>query len=280
MRSWVQFEFSAKFQQDIHDEQDFSYPGYPVHPVRISPMFSTNPTHGKRDLLHSEESKRDYVIGIIKSVYEGYGFEPLETAGSFQQKIEGSDKSVEANAILAVNETLDQLGIKAFAIYLSHSDVLACILETVRVPEALQPKAFAAIRNFSKFNIKGFVTELQEVGVSENAATILADLFLKTDEVLNQEHDINQTVVSNLLNIVNVDTLTELGAILRLTGRKPVFIDPAMPCESPFGPGIVIEARTSGLDILGEGGLINGPDGRSVFAFSFDVETIVDLMES
>ena len=242
-------------------------------------MVSSNPVREVHNFLPSDNRKRDHVFGIIKSVYENYGFEPLETVGSLQKKIDESDKSVEANTILAINETLVLLGIQNFAIYLSHSDVLACVLETVRVPEALQPKAFAAIRSFSKFNIKGFVTEMQEVGVSENASTILADLFLKTDEVLNQEHDINQTVVSNLLNIVNIETLTELGAILRLTGRKPVFIDPALPCESPFGPGIVIEVRTSGLDILGEGGCINGADGQSVFAFSFDIENIVELMD-
>lgn len=242
-------------------------------------MVSTRPAFGIDDLLALDIKKRDHVTGIIKSAHESYGFEPLGTAGSFQTEITQDDKSVEANAILAVDEILDQLGIKNFAIYLSHSDVLACILETVRVPEALQPNTFSVIRSFSKFNVEGFVAELQEVGVSENASTTLADLFLKTDEVLNQEHDINQTVVSNLLNIVNIDTLTELGSILRLTGRKPVFIDPALPCESPFGPGLIVEARTSGLDILGEGGRINGADGRSVFAFSFDIETIVELMD-
>ncbi|MEQ1644977.1 MAG: hypothetical protein ABL959_16125 [Pyrinomonadaceae bacterium] len=242
-------------------------------------MASTNPARGINDRLPADVGNH-HVTRIIKSVCESYGLEPLGTVASFQTDTDRDDESAEANAILAVNEVHERLGIKNFAIYLSHSDVLACILETVRVPEALQPKTFAAIRSFSKFNIKGFVAELQEVGVSENASTTLADLFLKTDEVLNQEHDINQTVVSNLLNIVNIDTLTELGKILRLTGRKPVFIDPALPCESPFEPGIVIEARTSGLDILGEGGLIKARDGQAVFAFSFDIETIVDLMES
>lgn len=224
--------------------------------------------------------KREYVIGIIKSVYESHGFESFEKAQIFQKQIDADDKSVEANAILAVNEALDRLGIKHFAIYLSHSDVLADILETVGVPEGLRPQTFAAIRDFSKFNVGGFVGELQEAGVSEKASNILADLFLKTDEILNQEHDINQTVVTNLLNIVNIDTLTELGRILRLTGRKPVFIDPALPCESPFGPGIVIEARTSGLDILGVGGCINRADEQPVFAFFFDIERIVELMGS
>jgi histidyl-tRNA synthetase len=242
-------------------------------------MSKTNPARGMRDFLPADVRKRDHVIGIVEEVCESYGFEPLEMVGSFQTQIDQAEKSVEANAILAVNKTLDQLGIQNFAIYLSHSDVLAGILETVRVPEALQPSSFNAIRNFSKFNIEGFVEELQQMGVSENASTILADLFLKTDEILNQEREINQTVVSNLLNIVNIDTLTELGQILRLTGRKPVFIDPALPCESPFDAGIVIEARTSGLDILGEGGCINRQDERSVFAFSFDIDTIVELIE-
>lgn len=223
---------------------------------------------------------RDHVTGVIREVCEANGFELLESGASFRVKIGEDDKSVEANAMLAVNETLERLGVQNFAIYLSHSDVLAGICETVRVSEALRPKTFAAIRSFSKFNIEGFVAELQEIGVSENASTVLAELFLTTDEILNQERDINQTVVSNLLNIVNIDTLTGLGAILRSTGRKPVFIDPALPCESPFHAGIVIEARTSGLDILGEGGCINRADDETVFAFSFDIENIVELMDS
>ena len=223
-------------------------------------------------------SKREYVIGVIREVYESQGFESLENAEAFQGKIDGDSKTIEASVTLAVNEALERLGVKNFAIYISHSDVLSDILETVRVPETLQPKTFAAIRGFTKFDIAGFVQELQDVGVSENAATILADLFLKSDEILNQEHDINLTIVSNLLNIVNNETLGELGQILRLTGRKPVLIDPALPCESPFGKGIVIEARTSGLVHLGSGGCI--AERTNVFAFSFDVENIIELMDA
>ena len=32
-----------------------------------------------RDFLPADVRKREYVIGIIKEVYESYGFEPLET---------------------------------------------------------------------------------------------------------------------------------------------------------------------------------------------------------
>ncbi|MEZ5428841.1 MAG: histidine--tRNA ligase [Pyrinomonadaceae bacterium] len=42
-------------------------------------MSNTNPARGMRDFLPEQVRKREYVIGIIKEVYEKYGFEPLET---------------------------------------------------------------------------------------------------------------------------------------------------------------------------------------------------------
>src|SRR3954454_11392725 len=42
-------------------------------------MASTQPARGMRDFLPADVRKREYVIGIIKQVYESYGFEPLET---------------------------------------------------------------------------------------------------------------------------------------------------------------------------------------------------------
>ena len=39
----------------------------------------TQPARGMRDFLPDEVRKREYVIGVIKDVYERYGFEPLET---------------------------------------------------------------------------------------------------------------------------------------------------------------------------------------------------------
>ena len=40
---------------------------------------NTNPARGMRDFLPDQVRKRNYVIGVIKEVYEKYGFEPLET---------------------------------------------------------------------------------------------------------------------------------------------------------------------------------------------------------
>lgn len=239
-------------------------------------MASTKSASGPRDLVSDEVRQSDSVIGVIMDVYESRGFDSFEgIEASFTARVDDDGKTVEAKAILAVDETLKRLGIRDFAIYISHSEVLAGILETVRVPPEVHKLTFAPISAFSKFNVEGFVNELREVGVSEKASTNLADLFLSTDAILNQEHDINRTVVTNLLNIVKNETLTELGQVLQLTGRTPVFIDPALACTEPYGPGIVIEARTSGLDVLGDGGCVEG----NSFAFTFDIETIIELMD-
>ena len=40
---------------------------------------STKPPSGTRDFLPDEIRRREYVIGVVRDVYERYGFEPLET---------------------------------------------------------------------------------------------------------------------------------------------------------------------------------------------------------
>jgi histidyl-tRNA synthetase len=42
-------------------------------------MTRTEPARGMRDFLPDDVRRREYVIGIIKRVYERYGYEPLET---------------------------------------------------------------------------------------------------------------------------------------------------------------------------------------------------------
>ena len=43
------------------------------------PSPKTQPARGMRDFLPADVRKREHVIGLIKDVYERYGFEPLET---------------------------------------------------------------------------------------------------------------------------------------------------------------------------------------------------------
>jgi histidyl-tRNA synthetase len=42
-------------------------------------MSSTKPPSGTRDFLPADVRRREYVIGVVRQVYERYGFEPLET---------------------------------------------------------------------------------------------------------------------------------------------------------------------------------------------------------
>src|SRR5689334_3282076 len=42
-------------------------------------MSRTEPARGMRDFLPEDIRRREYVVGVIRRVYERYGFEPLET---------------------------------------------------------------------------------------------------------------------------------------------------------------------------------------------------------
>src|SRR3984893_3566795 len=42
-------------------------------------MAGTQPARGTRDFLPDDVRRREYVIGVVRDVYERYGFEPLET---------------------------------------------------------------------------------------------------------------------------------------------------------------------------------------------------------
>ncbi len=42
-------------------------------------MASTQPARGTRDFLPADVRRREHVVGIVREVYERYGFEPLET---------------------------------------------------------------------------------------------------------------------------------------------------------------------------------------------------------
>src|ERR1700752_1956279 len=42
-------------------------------------MARTEPARGMRDFLPEDIRRREYVVGVIRRVYDRYGFEPLET---------------------------------------------------------------------------------------------------------------------------------------------------------------------------------------------------------
>lgn len=256
-------------------------------------MASTNPARGMRDFLPADIRKRNYVIDIIKNVYESYGFEPLETPSventeiSFYKTIVEDSQNIEAETIFAVNDVLTRLAFEDFVIRLNHHQVLVDILDTVGIDEAIQIDAINAIGEFDLRDVDSLVDELTKIGVSSEASTMLIEIFSGTREILNQEHNINPTIVSNLINIVTNEILFELGFILKSVGKAPVLIDPSLARVSPNCTGIILDANVAGhASSLGNGGCYVNPIGSSgdeqvsVFAFSLHLDNIIGLMET
>lgn len=244
-------------------------------------MSMTNPARGMRDFLPADVRKREYVIGIIKEVYESYGFEPLEDREtSFGKQVDESNKTVEVEAICIVSEILVRLGISDFIIRLNHQDVLISILDTVGISEDHHQAAILAISQHDKADFATFAESLLEIGISEDAANMLVEIFIQTQEILNQDNEVNRTIVSNLINIVNNETLTELGQVLSLSGKVPVLIDPTLANDPQYSSGLLIAASISGIDkSIGIGGHYLDDEPISAFGFSFDLDNIFGLLE-
>jgi histidyl-tRNA synthetase len=341
-------------------------------------MASTKPARGMRDYLPSDVRKREYVIGVIKQVYESYGFEPLETPavenletltgkygeegnqlifkilkrgekldlanaskesdlsdlalrydltvplarvvannknelpkffkryqiqpvwradrparGRFREfyqcdvdVIDSESVVVEAEIISAASEILRRLGFQDFTIRLNHRQVLTDILDTAGVPEDLHTDALVAIDKLDKIGADGVAKELATRGVADEAATMLMDIFAKTQEILGQEKDVNRTIVANLINIVGNDTLTDLGSVLKYAPKAPIVIDPSLARGLSYYTGAIMEITVPDLaGSLGGGGRYDGLIGMfgkeqiPACGFSLGLERILVVMD-
>ncbi len=342
-----------------------------------------------RDFLPADVRKREYVIGIIKQVYESYGFEPLETPAvenietlmgkygeegnqlifrilkrgeklqgglsnpSFESsasKLSGNDQLadlalrydltvplarvvannrndlpkffkryqiqpvwradrpargrfrefyqcdvdaigsnsmvIEGEMMSAVSEILKRLGFEDFTIRLNHRQVLADILDTAGVPSELQSEALVAIDKLDKIGVEGVTEELLSRGISETASTMLMEIFATTQEILLGEGDINRTIVSNLINIVSNEVLSEIGQILKYSDKAPIVVDPSLARGLSYYTGAIMEINVPDLaGSLGGGGRYDGLIGMfgkeqiPACGFSLGLERIIVVME-
>ncbi len=314
-------------------------------------MSKTNPARGMRDFLPADVRKRNYVINIIKEVYQSYGFEPLETPsvenletlmgkygeegnqlifrilkrgekldlenaksqndlsdlalrydltvplarvvannkndlpkffkryqiqpvwradrparGRFREfyqcdvdAIGSTSMVVEGELISAVSTILKRLGFDDFVVRLNHRKVLADILDTAGVPSELHTDALVAIDKLDKIGTDGVAAELAGRGISENSATMLLEIFEQTQKIIGEGKDVNRTIVSNLINIVSNEVLTEIGQILRFTEGVPVQLDPSLARGLSYYTGAIIEVNVPDLPgSLAGGGRYDG----------------------
>jgi histidyl-tRNA synthetase len=363
-------------------------------------MVSTNPARGMRDFLPADVRKREYVIGIIKEVYESYGFEPLETPavenletltgkygeegnqlifrilkrgdklseafidpmlrifddakkneerasidfgivnfdlsdlalrydltvplarvvanrkndipkffkryqiqpvwradrparGRFREfwqcdvdVIGSSSMVVEAELISAVTEILKRLGFDDFVVRLNHREVLRDILDTAGVPAAKHADALIAIDKLDKIGTDGVKGELESRGVPEDASAMLLGIFEQTQKIVDEGNDVNRTIVSNLINIVSNEVLTNIGSILRFAGDSPVQLDPSLARGLSYYTGAIMEVNVPDLaGSLGGGGRYDGLIGMfgkeqiPACGFSLGLERILVVMD-
>lgn len=370
-------------------------------------MSKTNPARGMRDFLPADVRKREYVIGIIKEVYESYGFEPLETPavenletlmgkygeegnqlifkilkrgekldqsldslgglGSLGSKepsgsegtltsktvetsktsqtdlsdlalrydltvplarvvahhrndlpkffkryqiqpvwradrpargrfrefyqcdvdaIGSSSMTIEAELIMAVTAILRRLGFADFTIRLNHREVLADILDTAGVPAEKHGDALVAIDKLDKIGAEGVAKELSERGIGDAASTMLLDIFEQTQKIVDDGKEINRTIVSNLVNIVSNEVLTDIGHVLTFAGDCPVQLDPSLARGLSYYTGAIFEITVPDLaGSLGGGGRYDGLIGMfgkeqiPACGFSLGLERILVVME-
>ena len=337
-----------------------------------------------RDFLPADVRKREYVIAVIKEVYESYGFEPLETPavenietlmgkygeegnqlifkilkrgdkldealaqnpqsairnpqladlalrydltvplarvvanrkndipkffkryqiqpvwradrpakGRFREfyqcdvdAIGSASMVVEAELISAVSEILTRLGFNDFVVRINHREILRDILDTAGVTPELHGDALIAIDKLDKIGGEGVAKELAERGIPETGATMLLDIFEQTQAIIGEGKDVNRTIVSNLINIVSNEVLTEIGQVLKFAPNAPIQIDPSLARGLSYYTGLIMEINVPDLaGSLGGGGRYDGLIGMfgkeqiPACGFSLGLERILVVME-
>jgi histidyl-tRNA synthetase len=122
--------------------------------------------------------------------------------------------------------------------------------------------------------------------MTDESSQMLLDILEQTKVILNQEKDINRTIVSNLINIVSNELLTELGQILKLAAKAPILIDPSLARGLSYYTGAIMEINVPDLaGSLGGGGRYDGLIGMfgkekiPACGFSLGLERILVVMD-
>jgi histidyl-tRNA synthetase len=329
-----------------------------------------------RDLLPADVRKREYVIGIIKSVYESYGFEPLETpavenletlTGKYGEEgnqliykilkrgeklrpempekdladlalrydltvplarvvanrrndlpkffkryqiqpvwradrpakgryrefyqcdvdvIGSVSMLVEAELISAVSQILTRLGFNDFTVRINHRELLRDLLDTAGIPDSQHSDALIAIDKLDKIGVEGVGAELSSRGIAEPAARMTLDLFEQARLITEQGGDVNRTLMSNLINIVRPEVLTDIGRIIKFSGNSPVVIDPSLARGLSYYTGAIMEVNVPDLaGSLAGGGRYDeligmfGKEKIPACGFSLGLERILVVMD-
>lgn len=193
---------------------------------------------------------------------------------------------VEAELISAVSQILKRLGFDDFVIRLNHREVLADVLDTAGVPAEKHGEALVAIDKLDKIGTDGVKAELESRGIPDSASEMLLSIFEQTQKIVDDGKDVNRTIVSNLINIVSNEVLTDIGRILKFAGDCPIQLDPSLARGLSYYTGAIIEINVPDLagSLAGGGrydGLIGmfGKEQIPACGLSIGLERILVVMD-
>jgi histidyl-tRNA synthetase len=202
--------------------------------------------------------------------------------------------AVEAELCAAVTDVLTRLGFSNFIVRLNHRQVLNGVLDAAGVPADRAGEALVALDKLDKIGREGVDAELQQRGISAEAASKLLGLFEQVsgigrasatanDEVLQQlatfigEHPAGQQGLADLREIITLARATPAGARIE--------VDPSLARGLSYYTGAIMEIAVPDLaGSLGGGGrydnLVGMFLGQDVPAcgFSLGLERLIVVM--
>ncbi|MGI8812393.1 MAG: histidine--tRNA ligase, partial [Pyrinomonadaceae bacterium] len=218
---------------------------------------------------------------------------PLPARGRFREfyqcdvdSIGSASPLIEGELISAVTHILRRLGFEDFSIRLNHREVLTDILDTAGIAPEMHGAALVAIDKLDKIGAEGVRSELDARGISPASSEMLLSIFEQTQKIVGEGKQVNRTIVSNLINIVSNEILSQIGRILQYASDCPVQIDPSLARGLSYYTGAIMEINVPDLaGSLGGGGRYDGLIGMfgkeqiPACGFSLGLERILVVME-
>jgi histidyl-tRNA synthetase len=208
---------------------------------------------------------------------------------------------VEAELCAAVSDVLTRLGFENFVLRMNHREILNGVLDAAGIPASLAGHALVAVDKLDKIGREGVSGELQQRGISADAAAKLLGLFEELAGVFVQGAANNATadqrnvaVLAELSTFVGEHAagqrgISELRDVLRFGASTPangrIAIDPSLARGLSYYTGAIMEIAVPDLaGSLGGGGrydkLVGMFLGQDVPAcgFSLGLERIIGVM--
>jgi histidyl-tRNA synthetase len=191
---------------------------------------------------------------------------------------------VEAELCAAVSDVLTRLGFAQFDIRVNHRQILNGVLDAAGVPADRAGEALVAVDKLDKIGREGVDAELQQRGISADAASKLLELFATTsDDVLTQLAAFIGDHAAGQRGLAELRELLRLAAATPAAGR--IAIDPSLARGLSYYTGAIMEIAVPDLaGSLGGGGrydnLVGMFLGQDVPAcgFSLGLERIIVVM--